>query len=155
MLDWMLASLVLFVLLSAGPAIPFPAFLAAYLLAQLAGLVSQVPGRLGVFETMIVLILSPRLPADHIAGALLGYRALYYCLPLVIAALLLGLQEILRKRKRLVVFAGLFERWVSPMIPQVLALTAFVCGAILLFSGNTPVVAQRIVILKKPAAALR
>lgn len=148
-LDWMLASLVLFVLLASGTAISFSEFLAVYLLAQLAGLVSQVPGGLGVFETVIVLMLSARLPANQIVGALLGYRALYYWLPLVVAALLLGLQEILRKRERLGVFVRLFERWVSPIVPQVFAFAAFIGGAILLFSGTTPVVESRIVFLKK------
>jgi phosphatidylglycerol lysyltransferase len=148
-LDWMLASLVLFVLLAPGTAISYPEFMAAYLLAQLAGLVSQVPAGLGVFETVIVLMLSARLPANQIFGALLGYRALYYWLPLGTAALLLGLQEILRKRERLGVFVRLFERWLSPMVPQVFAFAAFIGGAILLFSGTTPVVEQRVVFLKK------
>jgi phosphatidylglycerol lysyltransferase len=148
-LDWMLASLVLFALLAPGTALSYPEFLAVYLLAQLAGLVSQVPGGLGVFETLIVLMLSARLPANQIFGALLGYRALYYWLPLVTAALLLGLQEILRKRERLGVFVRLFEHWVSPMIPQVFAFAAFIGGAILLFSATTPVIEQRIGFLKK------
>lgn len=56
-LDWMPASLVLFVLLAPGTAMSYPEFLAVYLLAQLTGLVSQVPGGLGVFETVIVLML--------------------------------------------------------------------------------------------------
>ncbi|MEJ2168691.1 MAG: hypothetical protein P8X90_24520, partial [Desulfobacterales bacterium] len=81
-LDWMLASLVLFVLLAPGRAVSYPQFLAVYLLAQLAGLASQVPGGLGVFESVIVLMLSARLPANQIFGALLGYRVLYYWLPL-------------------------------------------------------------------------
>jgi phosphatidylglycerol lysyltransferase len=148
-LDWMLASFVLFVLLAPGSAMSYPQFLAAYLLAQLAGLVSQVPGGLGVFETVIVLMLSARLPAAQTFAALLGYRALYYWLPLGAAALLLGAQEILRKQERLGVFVRLFERWVSPMVPQVFAFAAFIGGAILLFSGTTPAVAQRIVFLKK------
>jgi phosphatidylglycerol lysyltransferase len=148
-LDWILASLVLFVLLAPGTAMSYPEFLAVYLLAQLAGLVSQVPGGLGVFETVIVLMLSARLPANQIFGAVLGYRALYYWLPLITAALLLGLQEILRKQERLGIFVRLFERWVSPMVPQVFAFAAFIGGAILLFSGTTPVVEPRIVFLKK------
>ena len=148
-LDWSLAGLVLFVLLAPGGAMSYPEFLGIYLLAQLAGLVSQVPGGLGVFETVIVLMLSTRLPANQIFGALLGYRALYYWLPLGAAALLLGLQEILRKQKRLGIFVRLFERWVSPMVPQVFAFAAFIGGAILLFSGTTPVVEPRTVFLKK------
>ena len=149
LVDWMLASLVLFVILAPGAAISYPDFLCVYLLAQLAGLISQVPGGLGVFETVIMLMLSSRLPADQIFSALLGYRALYYWLPLVSAAMLLGLQEILRKRERMGVFIQLFDRWVSPIVPQVLAFTAFIGGAILLFSGTTPAVEQRIDFLKK------
>jgi phosphatidylglycerol lysyltransferase len=148
-LDWILASLVLFVLLAPGTETSYPEFLAVFLLAQLAGLVSQVPGGLGVFEMVIVLMLSARLPANQIFGTLLGYRALYYWLPLAAAALLLGLQEILHKRERLGVFLRLFERWVSPIVPQVFAFAAFIGGAILLFSGTTPVVEQRIAFLKK------
>ena len=148
-LDWMLGSLVLFVLLDPGSAMSYAEFLAVYMLAQLAGLVSQVPGGLGVFETLIVLMLSGRLPPNHIFGALLAYRALYYWLPLGTAALLLGLQEILRKRQRVGVFVQLFGQWVSPMVPQVLAVTAFMGGAMLLFSGTTPAIEQRIVLLKK------
>jgi phosphatidylglycerol lysyltransferase len=148
-LDWMLASFVLFVLLAPGTAMSYPEFMAVYLLAQLAGLVSQVPGGLGVFETVIVLMLSARLPANQIFGALLAYRALYYWVPLVAAALLLGLQEILHKRERVSVFVRLFERWVSPMVPEVFAFAAFIGGAILLFSGTTPGIEQRILFLKK------
>jgi phosphatidylglycerol lysyltransferase len=147
-LDWILASLVLYVLLAPGTAMSYPKFLGMFLLAQLAGIVSQIPGGLGVFETVFVLMLSSRLPANHILATLLGYRALYYWLPLVTAALLLGFQEVLRKRERLGVFAQLFEQWVSPMVPQVLAFTAFIGGAILLFSGTTPVITQRIDFLK-------
>jgi phosphatidylglycerol lysyltransferase len=148
-LDWMLASLVLFVLLASGSAMSYPEFLGVFLLAQLAGLVSQVPGGLGVFETVVVVMLSARLPADQIFGALLGYRALYYWLPLVAAALLLGLHEVLRKRERMGAVIHLFGQGVSPIIPQVLAITAFIGGTILLFSGTTPGVVQRIAFLKK------
>ncbi|MFZ0613444.1 MAG: lysylphosphatidylglycerol synthase domain-containing protein, partial [Desulfobacterales bacterium] len=147
-LDWMLASLVLFALLAPGAAMTYPQFLAVYLMAQLVGLVSQVPGGLGVFETVIVLLLSGRLPADQTFGALLGYRVLYYWLPLGAAAVLLGSQEILRKREWLSVFVRLFGRWVSPMVPQVFAFAAFLGGVILLMSGTTPVLEQRIAVLK-------
>ncbi len=148
-LDWMLAGLVLFALLAPGAALPYPQFLAFFLLAQLSGLVSQVPGGLGVFETVIVLLMSGKVPADQTFAALLGYRALYYWLPLGAAALLLGAQELLRKRERLTFFGRLFGRWVSPVVPQVFAFAAFFGGVILLISGTTPVLEQRIAVLKK------
>jgi hypothetical protein len=47
-------------------------------------------------------------------------------MPLVAAALMLGIQEILRKRRVARRIAELFEQWVSPIIPQVLAVTVFV-----------------------------
>jgi uncharacterized membrane protein YbhN (UPF0104 family) len=87
---------------------------------------SMIAGGLGGFETVVVLLLSSRLPAPRILGALLIYRALYYWMPLVAAALMLGIQEILRKRRVARRIAELFEQWVSPIIPQVLAVTVFV-----------------------------
>ena len=143
-IDWLMAALVLYVLIDPSKGLSFSTFLGIYLIAQLTGLVSQVPGGLGVFETVILLFLSQRLPAPDIFGALVAYRLLYYWLPLGLAALLLGSQEILQKKDQVRRFAALFEKWVSPLIPQVLGLTAFFGGVILLFSGATPAIAQRL-----------
>lgn len=43
---------------------------------------------------------------------------------------------------------GLFDRWVSPMIPSVFGFTVLLGGAILLFSGATPALGPRIEHLK-------
>ena len=91
-LDWALAAGVLYVLLNA-PALSYPAFFGFYLLAQLAGIISNVPGGLGVFETIIVLLLSPTVSADVALASLLAYRGIYYFLPLGVAATLLVWQE--------------------------------------------------------------
>jgi phosphatidylglycerol lysyltransferase len=147
-LDWLLAAAVLYALIGPGKGLPFGDYLGIYLIAQLAGLISQVPGGLGVFETVMVVFLSARLPTPHIFGALLAYRLLYYWLPLGAAALLLGGQELLQKKARFRAFAGLFGKWVSPVVPQVLGFTAFIGGVILLFSGATPAVDQRLDWLK-------
>lgn len=92
-LDWGLASGVLYLLLPHPDTLSFPLFFATYLLAQLAGILSHVPGGLGVFETAIVLMLSPSVPADRILAALLAYRAIYYFLPFAVAVLMLGVHE--------------------------------------------------------------
>lgn len=148
-LDWMLAGAVLYVLIGPDVGVSYPGFLSVYLLAQMMGLASQVPGGLGVFETSVVLLLSPGMPSSQILGALLAYRAIYYWMPLGIAALLLGLQELLRRGKLIPKVADIFEHWVSPLLPQVMAFAAFVGGAILLFSGATPVIDQRLAGLRK------
>ncbi|MEJ2728918.1 MAG: bifunctional lysylphosphatidylglycerol flippase/synthetase MprF [Deltaproteobacteria bacterium] len=148
-MDWAIAGGVLYILLAPVKGLSYFGFLRFYLLAQLVGLVSQVPGGLGVFETLIVLLLSSRLPVSNILAALLVYRLFYYWLPLGVATILFGLQEILRRKKRAFRFAGLFDRWVSPVLPQVLAFAAFVAGAILMFSGAVPALDQRLAWLQQ------
>jgi hypothetical protein len=59
-----------------------------------AGVVSNVPGGLGVFETIILLILSSKVSAAAILGSMLAYRGIYYFLPLLVASGLLGIYEI-------------------------------------------------------------
>ena len=97
-LDWMLVSAVLYALLQPADRIPYLSFLGIFMLAQIAGLVSQVPGGIGVFETVIVLLLREILPSPQILGALLAFRAIYYLLPLVVALVLMGVHEIVEKR---------------------------------------------------------
>lgn len=95
--DWALSAAVLYVLLPTTAALSYPAFFGVYLLAQLAGVVSTVPGGLGVFETIILLLLHTSVSSSLLLGTLLVYRVVYYLLPLVGAIGLLGLYE-LRQR---------------------------------------------------------
>ncbi|MBH8565667.1 UPF0104 family protein [Nostoc sp. CENA67] len=92
--DWILAAAVLYAVLPINTSISYLDFLGIYLLAMFAGVVSNVPGGLGVFETVILLILSPQVSAAVILGSLLAYRAIYYFLPLLLAAGLLGFFEL-------------------------------------------------------------
>ena len=148
LVDWAIAGSVLYVLLPASLMLPYPGFLCIFLLAQVAGMISQVPGGLGVFETVMVLLLSPRVSASASLGSLIVYRGIYYILPLVIAAALLGSQEVLRKAHIIRQFSRIFGRWISSLAPDILAFTTFVSGTILLLSGATPAVKWRIMWLK-------
>jgi phosphatidylglycerol lysyltransferase len=143
-LDWALAGSVLYALLPAAASLSWHGFLGVFLLAQIAGLASQIPGGLGVFESVIVVLLSPSLPASSIFGSLLAYRAIYYFLPLTLAVVLLGTDEILQKKEGLQRLARIFGQWVPRLVPHVLAFTTFVSGAILLFSGAIPAVSWRL-----------
>jgi phosphatidylglycerol lysyltransferase len=73
-----------------------------------------------------------------------AYRAMYYLLPLSIAAILLAAHEVLRKKKEVRLAAAIFGRWVPEVAPRVLAFTTFVGGAMLLLSGATPTVSWRL-----------
>ncbi|MBD2434938.1 MULTISPECIES: lysylphosphatidylglycerol synthase domain-containing protein [Fischerella] len=92
--DWVFAAAVLYILLPANTSLSYLDFLGIYLLAMFAGVISNVPGGLGVFETVILLILSSRVSAAAILGSLLAYRGVYYFLPFIVAAALLGLYEL-------------------------------------------------------------
>lgn len=98
-IDWGLAVAVLYALLPSTAHLSYPAFFGIYLLGQIAGLISYIPGGLGVFETVILLLLSPTIPATKIFAALIIYRVIYYFLPLAISVLLLGFYEFKQRRR--------------------------------------------------------
>lgn len=97
-LDWLLLAAILYVLLPTD-AIGYLAVLQIVVLAQLAGILSNVPGGLGVFEAVVILLLPESVPEDLALAALLAYRGIYTLLPLITAAILLAGHE-LRHRRR-------------------------------------------------------
>jgi phosphatidylglycerol lysyltransferase len=143
-LDWSLAGSVLYCLLPSAPNLSYPGFLGIYMLAQTAGMISQVPGGLGIFEAMVLLLLSSTMPASEIFGALIVYRGIYYILPLCLAVVLLGTQEIVRQQERFHRLAKILGRVSTAVVSDLLALATFVGGAILLFSVATPAVGPRL-----------
>lgn len=143
-LDWIMASAVLYILLPASAKVAFGEVLGVFLVAQLAGLISHVPGGLGVFESLVVLLLKNQLPAVPLLGALLAYRLIYYLLPLALAALALGLYELRHQKERILWLPRLVGPWAPVLLPQVFALLALISGAVLLFSAVTPAVEARL-----------
>ncbi len=87
--DILMASMVLYFALIAFIDIPFQTFIGVFIIANVLGTFSQVPGGLGVFEGLFMYII----PGDHnramLFGALLAYRIIYYLLPLVISGIML------------------------------------------------------------------
>ena len=142
--DWTLAGSVLYILLRSSSNAAFIPFLGIFLLAQLTGLASQVPGGLGVFESVIILLLSPHVPTRELLGPLLAYRTIYYLLPLVAATALMGAHEAWRRKKELGKAVRVFGSLSSVAVPPALAISTFVAGAILLFSGALPAVKGRL-----------
>lgn len=142
-LDWILAGAVLYVLLPEQAVLTFFPFLGIFLLAQVVALISHVPGGLGVFESMILLF-APDLPADALISSLLIYRGIYYLLPLAVAALLLGGNELLERKFLVRKAVRQVDRWWGVMVPHLLTATTLVSGAVLLFSGAIPTVPYRL-----------
>ncbi len=146
--DLTLSAGILYVLLPAHPGIGPLGFVGLYVIAIAVGVISTVPGGVGVFESMM-LVLLPTVARDGLLGALLAYRAIYYLLPFAIALALLGSHEIWVHRDRLNRILGLLRTWASAVTPQAAALAVFFAGAILLFSGATPAVGPRLDVLHR------
>ncbi|MFT3810119.1 MAG: bifunctional lysylphosphatidylglycerol flippase/synthetase MprF [Micropepsaceae bacterium] len=144
--DWLIAGLVLVALVPGEVAAP-GTVLAAFLIAQTLGLFSHLPGGIGVFEAAMVALAAPEGGAAALAGPLLVYRAVYYLVPLALAALSLGAAEIWERRT---LVAGA-RRFIAPglryLTPPLLALAAFAVGVVLLISAVTPGVAERLATL--------
>jgi phosphatidylglycerol lysyltransferase len=141
--DLLCAAGVLYVLLPPQAAIGFAAFAGLYLIAITAGVISNVPGGVGVFESVLLLMFRS-VPPDHLLGALLAYRIIYYFVPFAVALALLGGHEVWVHRGPMVRMARLGRTWLSAVTPQASAIAVFGAGAVLLFSGSTPGIGNRL-----------
>jgi phosphatidylglycerol lysyltransferase len=154
-LDLTLSAAVLWSVLPREAQIGFMPFLGVYAAAVIAGILSHVPGGVGVFEAVILLTL-PAVPVDALLGSLLAYRAIYYFVPLVFGTLLFGSKEVSAQRSRLALARELASVYIAPVVPQVAGALTFLAGALLLFSGATPAVDERLAFLDQflPLAVL-
>lgn len=92
-LDRCLASLSIFMLLPASPAVGFATVMVIFVLATLLGAVSHAPGSLGVVEAAILIGL-PHYQREALLATLLTFRVLDFFLPLFLATLMFGLREL-------------------------------------------------------------
>ncbi|MGE3275223.1 MAG: bifunctional lysylphosphatidylglycerol flippase/synthetase MprF [Vicinamibacterales bacterium] len=141
--DWMLAGTVLYALVPQTQ-ITAPAFLGAFLAAQLLGLASHVPGGLGVFEGTFVALLGSQVPPAQLLQALVVYRAIYYLLPLLLATAVLVADEVRRRREQATRLGAAVGALTERLAPPLLAVLTFVAGSLLLASGATPAAAGRL-----------
>jgi phosphatidylglycerol lysyltransferase len=82
-LDSVLAGLVLYFCLVPFVDVPFTTFIGIFVIAQVVGVFSQVPGGIGVFESIFLVALPGDIDRATIFGALLAYRIIYYVFPLI------------------------------------------------------------------------
>ena len=129
--DLSAAAATLWFLLPSG-VIDLPTFVAFYAIAMALGVISHMPGGVGVFEAVILLAFAKHVPTSNIAAALLLYRSIYFLLPLLLATILLAGFE---------VWAGAgapVARAAVKLSPWLLTALTLVTGTMLLISGVTP-----------------
>jgi len=145
-LDWGLAAAVLYVLMPDELNNGFGHFLAIFVIAQIIGLVSHVPGGLGVFEAVMLAgfgATGNQALAAPILGALAAFRVIYYLLPLCTATVLVLQREARGLREK-----SLLTPWFTGLLPSFFAGLTLVSGAVLLFSGATRALPVRMAILR-------
>jgi uncharacterized membrane protein YbhN (UPF0104 family) len=97
-LNWSLMAGVIYVLLRQQVA--YTDVLTVLLIGAIAGVIAHVPAGLGVFEFVFVALLSHVVPEGQLIGALLGYRAVYYILPLMVAGVMYLAMETMARPPR-------------------------------------------------------
>ncbi len=133
-----LIATLIYVLLPAETNTSYIAFLSVFAIALIAGSASNVPGGIGVFESVILIGL-PEIPPAALLGSILLFRCIYYLSPLGIAATLLLYHESNRQRKRIEELHVSVLDVLDEIGPHVMAMIIMLAGVILLFSSSIPV----------------
>lgn len=141
-LDTAAAAFALWLILPAGPDPGFASFLVVFAIATVLGVISHVPGGVGVFEASLVLAL-PQIPQADLLGSLLLYRILYYAVPFAIAATLLGAHELRDGTGPVGRLARTVGGAARPIVPRAAGVAVFLGGVVLLLSGATPEEVER------------
>ncbi|MDO5484169.1 MAG: lysylphosphatidylglycerol synthetase family protein [Desulfovibrionaceae bacterium] len=143
-IDLIAAAACMWVLLPNDVGIGFLDFLPSYLMAQVAVVLTHVPGGVGVFE-LVIIHLSQTTHEQMVFAAVLLFRIIYFIIPLLAAAVLLAIYEA-RQSKNMLREAG---RWLSVLSHSLAAYAAFAGGVILLASAVLPTLPQSMEILSE------
>ncbi|WDY60520.1 lysylphosphatidylglycerol synthase domain-containing protein [Pseudomonas sp. PSKL.D1] len=93
--NWALMATLIYWLLPQG--LFYPTVLGILLISCVAGVVAHIPAGLGVLEAVFLALLHGQLGQGSLVASLLGYRTLYYLIPLLLA---IGIYLVLEKRAR-------------------------------------------------------
>jgi phosphatidylglycerol lysyltransferase len=141
--DWALSSGALYVLVAAVAQVPYLEFLVAFFVAQVAVLLLPIPGGIGVFEAVVLLLRPSGAAAPSVLAALLVYRVVYFLLPLLIAGALLAARGLAALRARPHPWRALGAT-ISEAAPLLLSMITLVSGALLLVGGAIPMDESRV-----------
>lgn len=92
-IDILMAALVLYCIMESYIDLPFMTFIGAFIIAQVLGVYSQVPGGLGVFELVFSNLMPENQNQANLFAILVLYRIIYYLLPLIISGIALTIYE--------------------------------------------------------------
>lgn len=94
-IDFCFVAAALYELFPAIVAVGYFAVATVYVLANVASIVSHVPGGLGVLEAVVIHVL----PEVSVIGALVVFRFIYFLVPFTIGAVLFAACELMQRRR--------------------------------------------------------
>jgi uncharacterized membrane protein YbhN (UPF0104 family) len=135
-IDVVITAVIFYALLPAAPGLTLLSFLAIYVAAYTAGLAANLPGGIGVFDTVMLIGLSPWIDPPAIIGAIVVFRLYYYIIPLFVAGSMFAGNEVLLRGGSMRKGVQTIARWIEPDFPIAVATGAVaLCGALLLSVG--------------------
>lgn len=91
--NWALMAALIFWLLPERHELIYPTILGVLLISCIAGVITHIPAGLGVLEAVFLALLHGQISQSGLVATLLGYRTLYYLVPLLLAVLIYLLLE--------------------------------------------------------------
>lgn len=134
--DWVSLSFVLYFALPPHNKIGFFHFLAIFIIAQILGFLSNVPGGIGVFDLIFLTLLGGVYPSNKIIGALLIYRIAYFFIPLLVAFTIFTIYHLFIRKNNSKITE--IENIIFSQFPNFLSIIISLSGIILIFSGFFP-----------------
>lgn len=142
--DIAFAAAAFYVLLPVAGDVSYLEFVAVYCAALAIGILSHVPGGVGVFDAVILAAFAGRTgPAELVAG-LLAFRIVYYILPFFLALAIMAFVELHRHRGKARPAHPKLAGMGHATAPALAAGVALLSAAVLLVSGATPAVSDRL-----------
>jgi phosphatidylglycerol lysyltransferase len=145
--DWAMAACVAWVLLPAGHGITLFHFIGVFPFALLVGAIGHVPGGVGVFETLVVLMLKPWLAPPEVLGPLILYRLIYYVLPFVAGLILMVAHEATRHGTAVFTTSEKATKGFPAFMSLAAGTTVFSAGTLMLLSTAVKMNVERMTAL--------
>lgn len=96
--NWSLMALVVYFMLSGK--VEYPLVLGILMISSIAGVITHIPAGLGVIEAVFVALLAGQMSKGSIVAGLIGYRVIYFLIPLLFATAIYILLETRAKKLR-------------------------------------------------------
>ncbi|MBB3102362.1 lysylphosphatidylglycerol synthase domain-containing protein [Azomonas macrocytogenes] len=96
--NWSLMALVIYYMLLQK--IPYLEVLGILLISSIAGVITHIPAGLGVIEAVFVTLLAGQMSRSGVIAGLIGYRVIYFLIPLLLATLVYVVLEAQARKLR-------------------------------------------------------